>query len=75
MLPVPLIHFSLQDWRCEDRETHFWVICANGLAVLEHINYCYVQLMIDNNYDIAYLLSNKRLKKANLAKDLLEERI
>lgn len=52
-----------------------WAIACNLFAVLEHINYFHLQLMIDNRYDVAYLAKNRKLKEASLAKDLRENRI
>jgi hypothetical protein len=40
------------------------------LALLEQINYYYVQLMYDNPTDWRYLMRHKRLKRARLARDL-----
>ena len=31
--------------------------------------------MVDNKYDIEYVVKNKKLKKASLAKDLIENMI
>ena len=53
----------------------FWGTFINIFAVLEHINYYYIQLMVDNMYDVKYILTNCRLKRASLAKDLREGRI
>ncbi|WP_397538486.1 general stress protein [Rummeliibacillus pycnus] len=39
-------------------------------AILEYINYFYIQLSYDNRIDIEYLLKNKRLKKSPISKDL-----
>ncbi|HWI49282.1 MAG TPA: general stress protein [Rummeliibacillus sp.] len=39
-------------------------------AILEYINYFYIQLSYDNRMDIEYLLKNKRLKKSSISKDL-----
>ncbi|TGE19299.1 hypothetical protein [Hymenobacter elongatus] len=47
-----------------------WALAANGFGILEYINYYHRQLMIDNMYDVSYLLRNKRLKIASLRKDL-----
>lgn len=52
-----------------------WALLANAFGVLEHVNYCHRQLMIDNAYDIAYLRRNRRLKTASLAKDLREGKL
>jgi len=75
MLPTLLIQLYVQKWNFETNEMLYWGILANVFALLEHINYYYIQLMFDNKYDIEYLITNKRLKKASLAKDLIENRI
>lgn len=75
MLPVLLLQLYIQKWSFETNEMFVWGILANVFAVLEHVNYYYIQLMVDNKYDIEYLMNNKRLKKASLAKDLIENRI
>jgi hypothetical protein len=75
MIPVLLIQLYLQNWDIESNDMFYWGILANVLAILEHINYYYTQLMIDNQYDIAYVFRNKKLKKASLAKDLIENSI
>lgn len=41
-----------------------------GGAVLEQINYYYVQLMYDNPYDWAYLRRHRRLRRGSIAKAL-----
>lgn len=40
------------------------------LALLEYVNYYFVQLMYDNRADLRYLLRNRRLKRAVMARDL-----
>ena len=49
-----------------------WGLLANFLAVLEHINYYFRQLMIDNRADFTYLIRYRRLKVSSLFKDLKE---
>lgn len=56
-------------------EMLLWGLLANVFAILEHINYYHTQLMVDNSYDVAFLVTNKRLKKASLAKDMEEKKI
>lgn len=75
MFPVLLIQMYVQGWSLAANEMFVWGILANGFAILEYINYYHTQLMIDNKYDVEYLIKNKRLKKASLAKDLIENRI
>ncbi len=41
-----------------------------GGAVLEQINYYYVQLMYDSAYDWAYLRTHRRLRRGTIAKAL-----
>ncbi len=75
MLPVLLIQLYIQKWNFESNDMFYWGILANVFAVLEHVNYYYIQLMVDNKYDVEYLIKNKRLKKSSLAKDLIENKI
>lgn len=75
MLPVLLIQLCMQSWSRWTNNMLAWGILANVFAILEHINYYYTQLMIDNKYDIEYLVKNRKLKKASLARDLNENRI
>jgi len=75
MIPVLLIQLYIQKWNFESNNMFYWGIFANVFAILEHINYYYLQLMIDNKYDVEYLFKNKKLKKASLAKDLIENKI
>ncbi len=53
----------------------FWAIVANVFGILEHINYYNRQLMIDNTTDLNYVIRNRKLKMASLAKDLSENKI
>lgn len=75
MIPVLLFQLYIQKWNFESNNMFYWGIFANVFAILEHINYYYLQLMIDNKYDVEYLFKNKKLKKASLAKDLIENKI
>ncbi|SJZ73875.1 hypothetical protein SAMN04488128_1011411 [Chitinophaga eiseniae] len=52
-----------------------YAIAANVMGILEHVNYYIRQLMIDNEYDLRYLLRYKRLKIPSLVKDLRDGRI
>lgn len=72
---ILLIQLYLQDWNINSNNLFWWAILANVFAILEHLNYYYRQLMVDNMYDFKYLLRNKKLKTASLAKDLREEKI
>ena len=75
MLPVFLVQLFVQEWDVSANNLMTWSIVANAFAILEHINYYHIQLMIDNEYDAKYLITNKRLKKSSLAKDLQENKI
>ncbi len=72
---VFLIQCYLQAWTFSTNKMFIWGILANVFAILEHINYYYTQLMVDNLYDLKYIMKNKGLKKASLAKDLAEQNI
>ncbi len=65
----------LQKWDHSNNHLFLWGILANVFAILEHINYYHTQLMVDNIHDVLYILNNKQLKKASLAKDLAEQKI
>ena len=75
---IPII-FGLQlyqnGWKIISENLIFWGLLVNFFAILEHINYYYRQLMIDNTSDLEYLKRNKRLKVASLAKDLKENEL
>lgn len=75
---IPLV-FALQlylnGWTVESEKWLLWGVVANVFGVLEHFNYYNRQLMIDNASDLSYVLRNKRLKVASLAKDLAENEI
>lgn len=43
--------------------------CIYIFAVLEYVNYFFVQLSYDNSADIKYLLQTKKFKKACISKD------
>lgn len=75
MLPVLVIQLYIQKWNFESNDMFYWGVLANVFAVLEHVNYYYIQLMVDNKYDIEYIMKNKKLKKSSLAKDLTENKI
>ena len=52
-----------------------WALAANAFGILEHINYYHRQLSIDNLADVKYVLRNKKLKVASLAKNLRDNKI
>ena len=75
---MPLI-FALQlylsSWTINAENHIIWAVAANIFGVLEHINYYYRQLSIDNLADVEYILRNKKLKVASLSKDLRNSEI
>ena len=78
ILGIPLVfilQFLIADWSSQDSGILFFTIVANVFAVLEHINYYHTQLMVDNAPDLHYIIHNKKLKAASLAKDLKENSI
>ncbi len=68
------VQLLIVNWNEADADILIWSFAANLFAVLEHINYYHTQLMVDNTSDVAYILRNKKLKTASLAKDLKENR-
>jgi hypothetical protein len=75
MLGIPIIlalQMLIVDWTTKDFNIIFWSFLANIFAILEHINYYNKQLMVDNAADFKYIIRNKKLKTASLAKDLKE---
>jgi hypothetical protein len=52
-----------------------WAVFANIFGILEHVNYYNRQLMIDNTQDLNYVIRNRKLKIASLAKDLKENKL
>ncbi len=75
LIPVIFIlQLYLSNWSFKEENIFAWAICANIFAVLEHINYYHVQLMIDNKKDLEYIIKNKRFKTASLKKDLSDHR-
>ena len=70
---VFVIQLYLNNWTLNGN-LMLWAIIANVFGILEHINYYNRQLMVDNASDLKYILKNKKLKTASLAKDLLENK-
>ena len=70
---VMQLYFS--NWEVKTENLIFWAIIANVFGILEHINYYNRQLMIDNTSDLNYVIRNRKLKIASLAKDLSENEI
>ena len=56
----------------DDPIQHLVFVLDELAVILEHINYYRVQISIDNAYDIKYVVRNRRLKTASLAKDVRE---
>ena len=71
---VFIIQLYFNNWEVKTENLIFWAIIANVFGILEHINYYNRQLMIDNKSDLNYLLRNRKLKIASLAKDLKENK-
>lgn len=71
---VLMLQLYLNDWSYNGNLI-WWAVLANVFGILEHINYYHRQLMVDNTSDINYLIRNRKLKTASLAKDLLENEI
>lgn len=75
---IPLVFISqlyFNNWEVKTENLIFWAIIVNVFGILEHINYYYRQLMIDNTSDLNYVIRNRKLKIASLAKDLSENEI
>lgn len=77
IMGIPIIlalQILIVDWTTEDFNIIFWSVVANVFAILEHINYYNKQLMVDNIADFDYIIRNKKLKTASLAKDIKENK-
>lgn len=72
---VLIIQLYFSNWEVKTENLMLWAIIANVFGILEHINYYNRQLMIDNTSDLNYVIRNRKLKIASLAKDLLENKI
>ena len=73
LIPIMfIIQLYLINWTVKTEKLMFWAIIANVFGILEHINYYNRQLMIDNTSDLNYVIRNRKLKIASLAKDLKE---
>lgn len=76
LIPVMfIIQLYFNQWSIPTGELFIWALVANCFAILEHINYYNIQLMIDNMSDVQYVLRNKRFKTASLKKDLMDGEI
>ncbi|HMQ00708.1 MAG TPA: hypothetical protein PKC24_13080 [Cyclobacteriaceae bacterium] len=69
------VQLHLNNWMLKIDSLFFWGVFANIFAVLEHINYYMRQLMIDKISDLNFVIRNGKLKKASLAKDLIDNKI
>ena len=72
---VFIFQIFLNNWTIKSENLIYWAIAVNVFGILEHINYYNRQLMIDNSSDLNYVIKNRKLKVASLAKDLLENEI
>lgn len=70
-----IIQLYLAQWTIKADNLMFLGVIANIFGVLEHINYYNRQLMIDNISDLNYIVRNRKLKTASLAKDLRDNEI
>ena len=68
---VFIVQMEYYDWNFANNKLLYWGLAANIFGILEHVNYYHTQLMVDNLADVNYILRNKKLKQASLAKDLL----
>lgn len=68
LLAVPVV----LAWRWDDlgRGDMLFGLGMGLLALLEYVNYFYVQLMYDNQAELRYLLAHRRLKRAALVREL-----
>ena len=73
--PLDIVFFLFDNWTIKTENMIYWAIIANVFGILEHINYYNRQLMIDNSSDLNYVVKNRKLKIASLAKDLIENRL
>ena len=72
---VFILQLFLYNWTIKTENLIYWAFAVNIFGILEHINYYNRQLMIDNKSDLNYLLRNRKLKIASLAKDLKENKL
>lgn len=75
LIPIVfLIQLYVSNWTITADNLLIWSVFANVFGILEHVNYYNRQLMVDNKSDLIYLLRNRKLKIASLAKDLKENK-
>jgi hypothetical protein len=73
LIPIVfVIQLYVANWTVKADNLLIWSAFANVFGILEHINYYNRQLMVDNTSDLNYILRNRKLKIASLAKDLKE---
>jgi hypothetical protein len=72
---VFILQIFLNNWSLKTENLIYCAIAVNVFGILEHINYYNRQLMIDNTSDLNYVIRNRKLKIASLAKDLSENEI
>ena len=73
LIPIVfLFQLYINEWSIIPENLMNWAVVANVFGVLAHINYYHRQLMVDNQSDVKFLMTNKKLKVASLAKDLDE---
>ena len=72
---VFVIQLFITNWIIKADNFLIWAVFANVFGILEHVNYYNRQLMIDNTQDLNYVIRNRKLKIASLAKDLSENEI
>ena len=75
MSVVFIFQLYLSGWVIKGENHIGWALAANAFGILEHINYYHRQLSIDNLADVKYVLRNKKLKVASLAKNLRDNKI
>lgn len=71
---VFVVQLYVLNWSFAPSRLMLWAYLANAFAIAEHINYYHRQLMVDKSSDFDYIIKNGKLKKASLAKDLLEHK-
>jgi len=67
-----LVQLYLWGWVIKSESLLIWGLLACLFGILEHINYYYRQLSIDNKADVDYFVRTRKFKVASLAKDLRE---
>jgi hypothetical protein len=76
LMPIVfLVQTFLLHWTIGSTGILLGALAANGFAILEHINYYHRQLSVDNLPDWNYIGRHKRLKVAQLARDLRDGEI